>query len=149
MPRVCAASWPAPLMCTGVIAMTPTITRLPTAIALTPRRAAGCDSTNRSAARMPARGAFDSGELGWPSAVRATTAGSGRRNSSEEQYRQDEQHRGEEVRAGQGGHAVPAHGLRRRPAPGSGPTTAPSVVAHTIKERWRPRSAAGARSTAA
>ena len=38
---------------------------------------------------------------------------------------------------------VPATGARL------GPSTAPSVVAHTIKERWRPRNAAGARSTAA
>ena len=82
MPSVCAASCPAPLMCTGVIAITPIITTFPTAMALTPRRAAECDITNLSAGLIPGLGVSVVVFVDRPSSSRATTAGSGRRNTS-------------------------------------------------------------------
>src|SRR5689334_18694532 len=147
MPRVWAASWPAFLMWTEVMAMTPLITRLPTAIAHTPSRAERCELTNRQAAAIPVRGAVEVGTFGIAVASRATTAGSGLRNESRSRPakpRSTAERTKGPARVGTPYRPtdVPATGARL------GPATAPRVVAQTISERWRPRSAGGARSIA-
>ena len=90
--------------------MTPIMTTLPTAMALTPSRAAGCDSDEPEGWR-PCRDGERSipASSGDPARLRATTAGSGRRNTRRSRTASAEQERREEVGAGQGGHAVPAH----------------------------------------
>ena len=50
MRSVCAGSWPAPITYTGVIAITPTITRWATAVAAMPSRASGRSRTALAAA---------------------------------------------------------------------------------------------------
>jgi hypothetical protein len=135
-------AWP---MCTGVMTITPTITEWDTTTEVRPRRPAGEAQTARTAAPVAWRGP---GLPSPPPSRRASSNGSGRSSRSRAAATTAK------ATADTANPPPRAGSPRARPrsAPGParlGPSTEPTVVAHTTRDRSRPRRAGDARSAAA